>query len=380
MKRVLLLSTVHPAADSRIVYKIAASLGDHYEVFCALPGLQAVPHPSIRPIGLPRFERLLHRLLFTHPAAFVKTLFLKPDIVHIFVPELIPMALLFQWRGSKVIYEVQENLFKKFSIKRYNNSPVLQKLFTIFDKIARRRFYCIFTDDAYIEEYRNVAKPFAIIHNYVSLPVIDAFAHPRMPAREPVFFYLGVVSMERCLDTMIHACAMLKTTRPDFHLHLFGPLRASQEELEHIKGYDEVKGHLTFHGYTDQRDALLHAARAVAGIALLKPVADYPESFPTKLFEYMALKLPVVTSDFPIYRKIVERSECGFCIPPEDAGALCRVLELCCENEALRVQFGNNGRKAAETHYNWASEEALLLSFYHDILYSRPADSRPLVL
>lgn len=370
MKRVLLLSTVHPSTDSRIMYKIAPSLRDYYNVFCALPGIDGGLRERLHLIKLPKFERLLPRILFAHSIVLVKCLRLRPDIVHIFVPELIPLALLFQWAGAKVIYEVQENLFKKFPIKRYNNSLVFKRLFQFFDRLARRRFHCIFTDDAYLEEYRSLEKPFTVIHNYVSLPVMDSLAHEGVPAHTHEVFYLGVVSMERCLDTMINAFALLKNNHPDSHLHLFGPVRVSKAELEAIAGYQQVRSNITFHGYSDQRVALRYARQSVAGIALLKPVADYPESFPTKLFEYMALKLPVITSDFPVYREIVERSACGFCISPYDPEALCRTLESCIADGVLRLQMGNNGRKAAETCYNWASEEAKLLSFYNDIFYS----------
>jgi len=367
MTRVLLISTVHPSTDSRIVYKIAPSLQRHYQVFCALPhargGLQGEPHL----ISLPKFGRLLPRILFGHPIALIKCLRLRADIIHIFVPELIPLALVFHWAGAKVVYEVQENLFKKFAIKRYNNSLVFKKLFRFFDKLARRKFHCIFTDDAYLNEYHDLAKPFAVIHNYVSLPVMDALRHARIPGLRPELFYLGVVSMERCLDTMINAVAMLKRNYPDCHLHLFGPVRVDQKELEAIAGYLQAKDNITFHGYTDQKVALKYARQAVAGIALLKPVADYPDSFPTKLFEYMALQLPVITSDFPLYKRIVEDSESGFCISPYDPEALRHAMQCCISDNALRLQMGINGRKAAETCHNWASEEAKLLSFYHDI-------------
>ncbi len=56
---------------------------------------------------------------------------------------------------------------------------------------------------------------------------------------------------------------------------------------------------LIFHGYTDLKNALPYARGATAGIALLKPVADYLDSYTTKIFEYMAMQLPVITSDFP---------------------------------------------------------------------------------
>lgn len=370
MKRVLLLSTVHPSADSRIMYKIAPSLQSHYEVFCALPGLRGGLREGLHLIGLPKFGRLLPRMLVTHPIALLKCLRLRADIVHIFAPELIPLALLFQWAGARVVYEVQENLFKKFAIKRYNNGLVFQKLFRFFDKLARRRFHCVFTDDAYLEEYRDLTKPFDVIHNYVSLPVIDRLAHESIRKYRPEVFYLGVVSMERCLDIMINALANLKKSHPDCHLHLFGPVGVSKTELEAIAGYAHVRDNITFHGYTDQQVALRYARQSVAGIALLKPVADYPESFPTKLFEYMALKLPVITSDFPVYRQIVERSGSGFCISPYDAEALERALERCITDNALRSEMGANGRKAAESCYNWVSEEEKLLSFYDQILYS----------
>lgn len=370
MKRVLLLSTVHPSADSRIMYKIAPSLQDYYEVFCALPALGNGWKEKLHLINLPKFGRLLPRILLAHPVVLFKCLRLRPNIVHIFVPELIPLAFLFQWTGAKVVYEVQENLFKKFAIKRYNNGPVFKRLFRFFDNLARRKFHCVFTDDAYLEEYRRLAKPFVVIHNYVSLPVMDSLTHEGASGHTPEVFYLGVVSMERSLDTMISALAMLKNNHPDCHLHLFGPVRVAKAELEAIAGYQEVSNNITFHGYTDQKLALRYARRAAAGIALLKPVADYPESFPTKLFEYMALQLPVITSDFPAYRQIVEGAQCGFCISPYNAKMLCNALECCISDSALRQQMGGNGRKAAEAHYNWSSEEAKLLSFYRDIFNS----------
>lgn len=374
MKRVLLISSVHPSTDSRIMYKIAPSLQGGFEVFCALPGLRAGISDGLHLVSLPKFGRLLPRILLAHPVALFKCLRLRPDIVHIFVPELIPLALLFQWAGAKVVYEVQENLFKKFAIKRYNNGLIFKKLFRFFDSLARQKFHCVFTDDAYLNEYPDLAKPFTVIHNYVSLPVMDALVHAGVPRQRPELFYLGVVSMERCVDTMINAVAMLKKQHPNCHLHLFGPVRVDKTELEAIAGYQQAKANITFHGYTDQKAALKYAGRAVAGIALLKPVADYPESFPTKLFEYMALKLPVITSDFPLYKRIVEDRESGFCISPYDPEALCHAVQCCISDHALRLKLGNNGRKAAETSHNWISEEVKLLLFYNNILLVQSSD------
>jgi glycosyltransferase involved in cell wall biosynthesis len=82
----------------------------------------------------------------------------------------------------------------------------------------------------------------------------------------------------------------------------------------------------------------------------------------------MAMGLPVITSDFPIYRGIVEQSECGFCISPYDTEALYLKLAWCIEKRDEAGEMGRRGRQLAKERYNWASEEALLLSFYDKIL------------
>lgn len=369
-QRVLLLSSVHPATDPRILYKIVPSISPFYEVFCALPNADNYPGRNYATmIRLPQYRSLVARIIFSHPVLLWKCIWLRPDLVHIFVPELIPVAFLFKWLGARVIYEVQENLYKKFQFKKYNNQALFQTLFKYFDVAARRNFYCIFTEDAYLEEYRTLSFPSAVIHNYVSLPFVDANSRPDIRCLDmPAFFYSGVISMERCFDTLVAALEILRVKHSRFHVHLFGPVRFSEEEASQLPAYKNVRKHLTFYGYTDLRLAMQHAGKCLAGIALLKPVADYPDSYTTKLFEYMALKLPVITSDFPLYKKVVERSECGFCISPYDANLLADKLDWIINNIEKAFKMGDNGRKAVESYYNWENEEKKLLSFYKMVL------------
>jgi hypothetical protein len=81
MKRVLLLSTVHPPNDPRIMYKIAPSLAGRYEVFAALPGAGFTGQSrGATSIQLPRFRHLVFRLLFSHPVVLWKCLQLRPQV------------------------------------------------------------------------------------------------------------------------------------------------------------------------------------------------------------------------------------------------------------------------------------------------------------
>lgn len=370
---VLLLSSVHPYTDPRIVYKIAPSMTKAYEVSCALPhACRNDGAQGVNMIWLPHFNSLIFRILLTHPLILWRCLKLRPSIVHIFVPELIPLAFLFQWLGANIVYEVQENMYKKFEIKSTNNARIYQYLFRYFDQAARRHFYFVFTDSSYQDTYPNLIYPSVVVRNFVSLAFTDRFGKKKSSLKNvPAFLYCGVISMERCFDTLISALYKLREKHTDVHVHLFGPVRFSEQTAEALPGYESVKRNLTFHGYTDLRDVLPYAAGSIAGIALLKPVADYPESYSTKLFEYMALNLPVITSDFPLYRDIVQNAALGFCISPYDGEALYKAMDWLILNPEGAEKMGMAGRAAAEQHYNWENEQKTLLAFYKKILVTK---------
>jgi glycosyltransferase involved in cell wall biosynthesis len=347
--RVLLLSTVHPPNDPRIAGKIAPALATHYDV-CWQP--------------LPFFKYLVWRLLLVHPMALWQFIKIRPQIVHIFVAELLPLAFVFRCLGAKVVYEVQENLYKKMAFKTHNKGWLFQYFFRFFDHQARRFFYCVFTEKAYLNEYQNLAKPHAIIQNFADLTWTTL---PLPNPNSPTFFYAGVISLERSLDTIINALALLKSTYPDLKMHLFGKLNLTQTQLEQLPHYAAVRQHLVFHGYVSQRVAFAHAQSAVAGIALLKPIGDYPDSYPTKLFDYMALGLPVVTSNFELYQQIVETQRCGFCIAPDNASQLAETLKWLIEHPEEARNQGKRGRTAVEAMYNWPNEAQKLLDFYQKL-------------
>jgi glycosyltransferase involved in cell wall biosynthesis len=174
--------------------------------------------------------------------------------------------------------------------------------------------------------------------------------------------------MERAFDTLVAALAILRQTYSDFQVHLFGPIQFDWKEAQALPDFELVRPHLTFYGYTDQRVAIQYAQRATAGIALLKPVGDYPESYTTKIFEYMALKLPVVTSDFPLYKGVIETHNCGLCVSPYDAPAVANALAWLIEHTKERTLMGNRGREAVEKQYNWINEETILLGYYEDLI------------
>lgn len=365
--KVLHVSPGHPANDPRIVYKQAPALAEVYEVICLLPGPLPAHYPeSIHVVRLPHFRRLGWRLLLVHPLILLHIIRFRPAVLHIYMPELLPIALICRAvMGLKVIYEVQENLRLKFDRKSYNNHWLFQRAFGAFDRLARRFCYFIFTDDSYLTEYPHLRFPSVVVHNYPDVPFIHQFrSFLPIPVSQPEFVYLGLISFDRGLDTMIRAIALLKPDYPTIRLHLIGRCLFPFHQLEGLPDYALVRKNLLFYGQTGHAEAMPIAARCLAGLALLKPVGDYPQSYPTKVFEYMALGLPVIASDFLLYRSLIEPNQCGFCVDAEQPQDVVNRLRWLINHADERNVMGQQGYQAVKTYFSWAIERQTLLKFY----------------
>ena len=95
------------------------------------------------------------------------------------------------------------------------------------------------------------------------------------------------------------------------------------------------------------------------------------ESYPTKIFEYMALGLPVISSNFDLYRKVVEESGSGLCVAPDDAEALANALRRLMLDPELVRTLGENAMRTVHERYDWRSQGEELVRFYRRII--RPA-------
>ena len=107
--------------------------------------------------------------------------------------------------------------------------------------------------------------------------------------------------------------------------------------------------------------------KARAGIVIYQPAANHMEAQPIKMFEFMAAGLPVIASDFPLWKDIVEGNKCGISVDPRDSEAVRAACIPLIGNPKKAQQLGRNGKKAVDEKYNWTNEEKKLLKLYAEL-------------
>ena len=103
------------------------------------------------------------------------------------------------------------------------------------------------------------------------------------------------------------------------------------------------------------------------GLVLFRPAPNHLEAQPNKLFEYMSAGLPVIASDFPAWRELVEGTGAGLLVDPDDPQAIAHAIAWILRHPAEAEQMGRRGREAVYRDFNWDREAEKLAACYRNI-------------
>lgn len=358
--KVCMLSSVHPSDDIRIFHKEAVSLAEAgYDVSCIAKHEGGESVKGVRMIPLIKPANRLERMFKTARELWKKAVQEDADIYHFHDPELIPVGLMLKWKGKKVIYDVHEDVPRQILSKQWIARPLRAVTAWLVEKLehyAARRFDAVVTATSFIEKrYAVYAGRIITVNNYPLLHEFDTLL-PRKPEPDAVC-YIGGVSRERGILEMVDAIG-----RTEARLWIAGPVRSSRdrEEAGKKKGWSQVQEL----GLLSRDEVVALLARSSAGLVVEHPIINYLDSLPIKLFEYMAAGVPVVASDFPVWREIVAGAECGLCVDPLDDGKIAEAIVWLLEHPEDAATMGKNGQQAILSKYNWDTQCSKLLSLY----------------
>jgi glycosyltransferase involved in cell wall biosynthesis len=156
----------------------------------------------------------------------------------------------------------------------------------------------------------------------------------------------------------LEAVRIARQRVPDLRLELVGWVMdpPTGEGVERAVG----EGWCTHIPWLDPEALARHASGVGIGLVTLLPRPNYLESLPTKLFEYMALGIPVLASDFPLWRDLVAGSGAGRVVPPAPDPLAQALVAMASCPEALD-RHAALGRKAYEERFRWETEKGRLL-------------------
>lgn len=361
------LTSVHPRHDMRIFHKMCASLarqGNQVTLIVADgKGDEFKNGITILDAGASRgrFDRILN----APKRVFAKAAALKADLHHLHDPELIPIGLKLKRMGYRVVFDSHEDVPKQMLSKPYLNKHTLwliAKTFAAYEIWACKKLNGVIAATPSIRE-----KFLAINTNTVNInnfPLLNEYEqHASWVGKRAEICYVGGISSIRGIKEV---CAAMEKVKSNVRLNLVGLFSESEvkRSVQAMFGWQRVNP-TGFLDRTGVRDVL---GRSVAGLATLHPVINYIDALPVKIFEYMSAGIPVIASDFPLWREIISKNDCGLLVDPLDADSIAKAIDYLVENPKEAERMGRNGRNAAESLYNWNQEEKKLLNFYERIL------------
>jgi glycosyltransferase involved in cell wall biosynthesis len=199
-------------------------------------------------------------------------------------------------------------------------------------------------------------------------PILDnLIASNEKAAEQSKYFnyicYIGAIAKIRGIYELVQA---LELTKNKVILNLAGDFAPAsfERELKNLPGWK----HVNYLGFLKRQQVNEVLGKSVAGIVTFFPAANHINAQPNKMFEYMAAGIPVIASNFSLWREIIEGNQCGICVDPHNSKAIGDAMQYLIDNPKEAKQMGKNGRKAVEQKYNWPIEEKKLLTLYKDLL------------
>ena len=363
MLKVAHVTSAHPRYDIRIFRKECRTLAEHgYDVSLIVAdgkGDECVEGVKIVDAGL--LPGRLNRIFRTTRYVFKKALEINADIYHLHDPELLPIGLKLKRQGKVVIFDSHEDVPKQLLSKPYLH-PLLRRIistvFAVYERFVCSRLDGIVTATPFIrDKFLGMNSTVLDINNFPMIGELDAEVPWENKQNEVC--YVGGIASIRGIREVVASLALKKSP---VRLNLVGEFSESavEQEVKALAGWDSVNacGQL---GRNEVREVL---GRSVAGLVTFHPLPNHIDAQPNKMFEYMSSGIPVIASNFPLWRDLIEGSDCGICVDPLQPQAIADGIDFLVSNPERAKQMGRNGQHAVYTHYNWDVESKKLIEFY----------------
>lgn len=365
--RVAVVTTVHRWGDPRVFERETAAWLEwgcevHVFVPAAAPppraGWSDTPALHVHALSVPVGRGPRMRLAFgmadrvAREGAF--------DLVQFHDPELIPAmaALALRWPRAYFLYDIHEDLPLEVYSKEWIPA-FLRPLVSALTSAMWTGAAALFEGFAPATEAIARRWPAArtrIVHNYPK-SLFEPPPGESAPMDLDRLLFVGALSEVRGIRQMIAAARLVRGAHPALKLDLVGPIKDAP--LEGVVAAAAAEGWCRHTPWLPPEQLATFCRGAAIGLVPYLPIRDHLEALPTKIFEYMAMGIPILASDFPLWRDLIEHSGCGRVAAPETP-ALAAAMTAMLADPAALSGCAERGRESYRGGYRWESEREQL--------------------
>lgn len=357
-RRALVVTVVHHPEDARIRHRqIGALLSAGWEVTYAAPFRghgAATPHgiPGLTAVDVPRAAGRRRLAAQRGARRLLRQLGPGHDVVLLHDPELVPTTV--GLRGMPpLVWDVHEDTAAAVEVRSWIPGPlraVVAGVVRVAERWAEGHVLLLLADEGYTGRFRRghpvVPNVTAVDRHPVRAGRADAQGRHRV-------IYLGSVTLERGAHEMITVGRALRDrTGGAVVLQILGPAHGPAQALLHDA---HAAGDVEWSGFVPNDEALRHVDGALAGLCLLHDESNFRPSMPTKVVEYLAHAVPVITTPLPVAADLVRRSRGGVVVPFGDTRRTVEQLLAWHTDPRQAARVGERGHRLVAAEHDWAT-------------------------
>jgi glycosyltransferase involved in cell wall biosynthesis len=311
-KRIVIASVLKPADDVRAFEKMGLTLAaaGHQVYLIGMPASAQTTPANIRFMELTPFHRLHWKRLLVAFKVLKILSKVKPEVLIVNTHELLFVTFLNRiFFGVKIVYDIQENYYR--NIRRTTAFPAATRIpLAAWVRFKERLFTPFFNrlilaEKCYRDELGFVSSNALVIENKAVLPP----GFQRRPEQGKLLLaFTGTLGESTGIFQAIDLADKLYQNRPDLELHITGYCSIPEVLAEIInrctgKKYIKLTAGKMQVGHEQILDLI---SRAHFGIISYPPSSHTSGRIPTKLFEYLSARLPILLQGNPSWVALAE--------------------------------------------------------------------------
>jgi len=181
-----------------------------------------------------------------------------------------------------------------------------------------------------------------------------------------IALYQGVLCPERGLEELLGAAEICPVDNVKFVFIGMDAWNGTLQEMAESKG---LQASVKFLPPVRSEDLPEITVDADMGFILFRNTClNHYYSLPNKLYEYMMAGVPIISSDFPELKRVLEETGCGITVDPESPDSICSAVKSITEDRESGQSMGKSGRAAALERYNWGFQRKKLSKLYREMI------------